>query len=334
MARHTPGRLKNARVHTISLVRKGANRFPVIMKDDGAFALAMLTKASPKFADDGELLAVVYAPETRDAQGHIASREVVKEMAYSYMRDGQQIDLFHDGRVLEKSRAFVAENFIVQKGDARFADFKDYDGRPVSTEGAWASVLKIEDPALRQQIMSGELNGASLAGIAEIIAEKSDMDEELQKQLDAAKAEIAALKKAKDDPAPAPAPKPKPFEGDPLDRKAIEKHLADLKRQEALSKVDWSDPASVEAHMATLAKADDTTEAGAAGDGDSDDVKEMRKQLDELQEQLTKAQKVSRRSPSDAPAATGEDKLHVLGKALGELMSERSGPSPLIQPRV
>ena len=147
---------------------------PVIYKEDGAFDCEMLLKAADDFMERGELLAVVYAPEFRDTQGDIASATVIKDMMYDAAKRGENIDIRHDGKPLTKDQAFVAERFIVQKDDDRFKDFKDYNQKPVDVTGAWATVLKIEEQALRQKYKDGDWNGVSMGGRADFALEKDD----------------------------------------------------------------------------------------------------------------------------------------------------------------
>ena len=147
---------------------------PVIYKADGAFDMEMLLKAADDFEDKGEVLGVVYAPEARDTQGDIASAAVIKELMYDAAQRGEDIDVMHDGKALAKEQIFVAERFLVQKGDERFADFKDYEGKSVDVTGAWATVLKIKDATLREQFKKGEWNGLSMGGVADLALEKDD----------------------------------------------------------------------------------------------------------------------------------------------------------------
>ncbi|MCZ2418667.1 MAG: XkdF-like putative serine protease domain-containing protein [Burkholderiales bacterium] len=269
-------RIKKANVKFISLVPKGANMLPVLYKeaDQGAEFRAL----SKLDEDRGELLAVVYAPEIRDSQGDIASAEVIKQMAYDAAKDGVEIDIRHDGKPVGKDRAYIAEKFIVQKGDARFADFKDYQGRPVDVAGGWAVVVKIEDPALKKLYREGAWNGVSLFGPAEVEIEKSQADvdslvddlarrikerdmltaEALKKILDERDAALLAkiAETVKGSPAPTQAPKPedvkKGDEFDPLDVTAVEQRLAKLERERLAKEVDWSDPDSVRAYRDAL----------------------------------------------------------------------------------
>lgn len=165
-----PRRIKKAKIDFISLVPLGANRMPVIYKDDGAVEIDTISRMDEK----GELLAVVYAPEVRDTQGDIASAEVIKEMAYDFIANGAKIDIRHDGKAVGKTRARIAESFIVVKSDSRFQDWKTRDGRDVDLTGAWATVIKIDDPELRRLYREGTWNGVSMGGTAVVEAEKSD----------------------------------------------------------------------------------------------------------------------------------------------------------------
>jgi hypothetical protein len=160
-------RIKKARVHFISLVPKGANQLPTLYKENGKdhFNLTLLTK---KGKEEGELLAVVYAPEIRDSQGDIASQEVIKEMMYESSREGVQIDIQHNGKAVSKEDAFVAESFEIQKTDSRFHGMTTYDGTPVDVTGGWGVVLKIDNEDLRQQYRDGKWQGVSLGGVAEV----------------------------------------------------------------------------------------------------------------------------------------------------------------------
>ena len=85
-----------------------------------------------------------------------------------------QIDVRHDGVALNKTQAFVAESFLVQKDDPRFDGIKTYDGAVVNPVGSWGVVMKVDDPVLRQKYRDGEWNGVSMGGTAVVASEKSD----------------------------------------------------------------------------------------------------------------------------------------------------------------
>lgn len=160
-------RITKAKVKFLTLCPRGANRMPAIYKEeDGGFDFRMITKVGDDFAEKGELTAVVYAPELRDSQGEIASGAVIKDMMYDAAKEGLSIDIRHNEKALAKEDAYIAESFIVQKGDPRFADATDYDNNPVDVTGAWAVVLKIEAPDLRAAYREGKWEGISMGGAA------------------------------------------------------------------------------------------------------------------------------------------------------------------------
>jgi len=172
-------RIKKARIDFISLVPRGANQLPVLYKsDESRIAIQTLFKGD---IDHGEVTAIVYAPEKRDSQGDIASADVIKEMAADFLRRGGEIDIRHNGKALSKEDVYIAESFIVQKGDARFADMKDYSGDPVGDmTGSWAVVLKIENEQLRDLYREGKWEGVSMAGPAEVdFTEKEDTTQDI-----------------------------------------------------------------------------------------------------------------------------------------------------------
>lgn len=163
-------RIKKAKINFISLVPKGANKMPVIYKsEDDTVEIRTLIKSD---IDNGEITAVVYAPELRDSQGDIASAEVIREMAHEFSKNGKGIDIRHNGEVLSKEDAYVAESYIIKDGDPDFADMTDYEGNPVDVTGGWAAVIKVENSELRQAYRDGEWNGVSMGGTAEVEAEK------------------------------------------------------------------------------------------------------------------------------------------------------------------
>lgn len=169
----TRRRIKKAEIKFVSLCVRGANTLPVLYKsDDNTVEMQTLSKLS----EDGLLTAVVYAPDLRDSQGDIADAEVVKGMAYSYIKNGAKLDIIHDGKPVPSEKAFVAESFLIQKDDPRFKDWKDYTGKPVDVTGGWAIVVKIEDPTLRALYREGKWNGVSMAGPAVVETEKSQQD--------------------------------------------------------------------------------------------------------------------------------------------------------------
>ncbi len=254
---------------------------PVIYKADDTVEFAPLTKYDE---ERGELLNVVYAPEHRDSQGDIASATVIKDMAYDAARRGVDIDIQHDGKALSKDEAFLAENFLVAKGDERFLGWTDKAGNPANLTGAWATVIKLETEALRSAARNGQLGGVSMFGTAEMeqetihkapdepswfakamaritgkepVTKTEDLDmdrKELEEVL--AKSQEALVEKL------AEALKPEgktteltvnKVELDLTDAKAVEAHLAKMRDEQG---PDLSSVESIEAHLAKM-KADE-----------------------------------------------------------------------------
>lgn len=298
-------RITNARITHISLVKRGANKMPVLYKADGSFEMQAVIKTGDDFSEQGLLTALVYVPESVDSQGDIASATVIKDMAHNFLANGGNIDINHNLDTLSKDKVRVAETFLVQKGDTRFDGIKDYDGKPVSPEGAWAVVLKILDPDLRKNYREGGWQGVSMFGQAEVeqikggdshssadrivealakvlggATKKSGDDMEI-KDLEAALAKnneglvkglVEALKpvvtktEKKDDAAVSI-----PFEGDPTDPDDVQEHLAKLE----LAKMDWNDPKQVAAYMARL-------NGGSKSDKEAQ-IEKMRKRIAKLE---------------------------------------------------
>lgn len=270
VAKAAPGakrRITSAKVTHVSLVSRGANKCPVLMKSGGRVEFSMLFKAAE---EEGLLLGLVYVPEENgavDTQGDVAPRTVVKQMAHGFISNGAHLDIEHDLNVLTPEQASVAETFLVQKGDKRFEGWVDNHGKPVDATDAWAMVIKVSDPALKKAVKDGHIAGLSLFGLAEVEPiEKSTsiletMNEaQLKALLDARDAQLLEaitkmVKPAAPATPPAPPTPPAPekvvvkFEGDPNkleDLKAHKEKLLfaslDLSKAEDLAK--W------EAHVA------------------------------------------------------------------------------------
>ncbi len=350
-------RITSAKINFLSLCKRGANRMPVIYKEDGAFDYEMLTKAD---MEKGELLAVVYAPEFRDSQGDIASAEVIKDMMYAAAKSGEQVDIMHDGKALAKDAVYVAERFLVQKGDERFSDFKDYEGKSVDVTGAWATVLKIEDQNLRDQFSKGDWNGVSMGGRASVVAEKhedladkvaealakklnlsteedDDMDateykalmkdnnEELAKLIGTSVGETVAkaLKpegdggKPDDKDEPAKAPV---FKGDASKPDDVAKHAEALVSWNLQKDVDWTDPESIlkyQEKMAELKKAKD--EKG--DEGKPEEVKKLEADIAKLEDEKKKLLGKSQQPAGGKPPEGGDTKkahAGIAGEGFGQ----------------
>lgn len=149
-------KLTNLTVRYISLVETPATGKKLTLK--GALAAGLRAGAFRlNKADDERQVAygVVYAPDQADSQGDHADAETIRQASYEFMRKQRtdQVDVQHS---FDEADAFVAESWIVQKGDAWFPD----------DPGAWAVAIQVRDPVLWARLKKGELTGLSLAGTA------------------------------------------------------------------------------------------------------------------------------------------------------------------------
>ena len=309
-------RIVKANITHLSLCPRGANRMPVIWKSGDILELDTIVKASEKFDEDGLLTAVVYAPEVEDAQGEIASAEVIKDMAYGAHRNGLKVDIRHDQKELKKEDAHIVESFLIQKGDPRFTMFKTYEGEVVDVTGGWATVIKIDNAELRKQYRSGEWNGVSMGGTAKRILEKSEdiemTKEEMQALLKESNKELTAslitgltevakqfipAPVAKTEPAPATSPAPTDAvpilkDADRINPVKIKEYQVALKKFNlAKSVTDWTDEAQVAKYADELAALETPAAPPVAKDAE----------VERLTKELAEAQK---RSNQTVPAGT------------------------------
>lgn len=345
-------RFKKANINFLSLCPRGVNRLPVIYKAEGALLdLDTLVKASEKFDDDGELTAVVYAPELRDSEGDIASAAVIKDAMYEAARNGVNVDIRHNEKALPKTQAFIAESFIVQKNDARFNGMKDYSGQAVDVSGAWAVVIKIEDATLRKQYRSGEWNGISMGGTAAVEMEKSDdvlarlekLLNNRKEDIDMDKKELAevlaesnkalvesitkAIKptepptKKEEDKPPVTALTLPIFKGDYGDPKTVKAHQLAMKKYNLAKAVDFNDEASVNTYLTELAKLSGETEKPVEK---SDEVKELERQLTEANKRSNQPTK-KEDGAEENTAVTKDEDLFKMGRGMANSMNARRG---------
>lgn len=154
-----------AKIGFISLCPAGANTIHTIFKADGKNESIELATISKDMDEQGIITCVVYAPNMVDSQGDMASAAVIKDFAYDFAKNGGDIDIRHNEKALSREDIFIAETTIIQKGDMRFADMKDYDGNSVDVTGGWGVILKIEDENLKKLYRSGEWGGISMGGM-------------------------------------------------------------------------------------------------------------------------------------------------------------------------
>jgi hypothetical protein len=158
--------LKNIKVTHVSLVHKAANRRTVILKADtedrpDLREVTILKLDAPKKMVFG----IVYAPDELDTQGDMAKQDDIELAAHEFMKtlSLHNVDRDHS---FKNEQAFVAESWIVRKGDELFGADKI---------GSWAVGIKVQDDALWASIEKGDITGLSMAGTADKIQlSKSD----------------------------------------------------------------------------------------------------------------------------------------------------------------
>lgn len=317
-----PGRIRKAKIKFLSLCAKGRNKLPALYKaDDNLKQFQPIVKELEGFDERGELLAVVYSPGHLDTDQHFSDAEVIREFAYDYMQNSGQIDIHHDGQQVGKDRAYIAQSFIIDKGDTRFSNFRDRDGVNVDVSGGWAVVVKLEDEALRKSYREGGWDGISMGGEAlieavdkhQVTKSGDDMDPTVLKALleqqttnlsQALTSSVTAamtqvLEKAfppkKEEPKPeesvrkAAPPINVPFVGSKDNPEDVQAHAVKLQKAQLEAAVDWNDINSVTSYHAQLAK------MAKSQDGDSDELEKARREAREANERLQKAERSTNR---------------------------------------
>lgn len=208
-------RIKGLNVTFVSLLKRGANLQPGLLKGENGVEIQCLTKADV----EGLLHSIVYLPNKPDAHGHLMLKEDVRQACHTHNANGARLDHHHDLKPLSKEQAHMVESFVLQGPDPRFPT-EDRDGNPISHAGAWGMITKIEDPELLAKAKNGDLTEVSLfapAGgfeledyEAETVSKEEpkepDMDpEELAKAIaNALKPQFEALQKSIDEAKPEP----------------------------------------------------------------------------------------------------------------------------------
>lgn len=293
-------RILKAEITHISLCPRGKNGFRTLYKEDDLGSSArfefidVLTKASDDFDEEGILYACVWAPELPDIDGDVASADVLEKMAHQYLRDHRNVDIRHDEKALPSSRAYVAESFIIQKGDPRFSGMT-YGGDVVDLTGGWGIALKLEDEALRKAYRDGDWDGVSMFGKAlfrpeeqvsksadsgaldrvfgllrdlipgsrsngqEVDMKKEDVEKLVQDTVKestgtAVKELLIEAGLLKKEEPKGKETDPKGLDFDAADPAAVKKHLDRLHRETLAKDVDWQDAESVAAYHEALTK--------------------------------------------------------------------------------
>lgn len=150
--------LKDLSVEFLSLVRSPATGKGLTLKSETPNSRVNPFELTVKSDELMRAYGIVYAPDQTDAHGDSADAVTIRRAQAEFMREGRlkNIDTEHS---FTPEMAFVAESWLVRKGDALFAD---------EPEGAWAVGIQIGDPDLWKELKSGDLTGISLAGVARV----------------------------------------------------------------------------------------------------------------------------------------------------------------------
>jgi hypothetical protein len=336
-------KIKWINVDFISLCPRGKNRLKILYKEDGRFEAGVSIKQAPTFDKNGEIIAAVYIPNHIDMDGEFASEDfAIKSMAYSHARNGGKLDLRHDGKSLTKEQAYVAESFIIQKGDPRFADLVDDEGQKVDATGGWGAVIKLEDPVLKSSYEFDGWEGVSLFGLAMIESMKSDEEKVIDRLLIQSKEKVRMdeskvlelIKKAlepiteslvklikvkKEEPAPKKEEELKApiFKGDPTRKEDVSAFQKELKKYNLMKSVDWQNPEEVGKILLAIDKEDEKDKKLSKEDSD--------KEIERLKAEITNLEKASKQAPSDPKdpkdAPSEDARLFKIGKEAGKYVN-------------
>lgn len=98
--------------------------------------------------------AEVYVPDVPDSHGDFMTRDEIRKMAHTFMREGltRAVDVEHDQK--DDRDCAVVESFIARDGDPDFIP------------GSWVAGVHVPDQELWSLVEKGELNGFSIEGLA------------------------------------------------------------------------------------------------------------------------------------------------------------------------
>jgi hypothetical protein len=278
-----------------------------------------------------------------DMDGEFASEALaIKSMAYSHARNGSKLDLRHDEKPLTKDQAYVAESFIIQKSDPRFADLVDDEGQKVDATGGWGAVIKLEDPALKSSYEFEGWAGVSLYGDAMVEYLKSDEEKVITRLLSQSKEKVRMdeskvlelIKKAlepisgalekltkvkkeepvikKEEELKAPI-----FKDDPTCKEDVSAFQKELKKYNLMKSVDWQNPEEVGKILLAIDKADEKDKKLSKEDSG--------KEIERLKAEIAKVEKASKQDPVDPKDPKDEPsedaRLFKIGKEAGKYVN-------------
>lgn len=147
-------------VEYISVVDKPATGKTFTLKAEDGRPLRGHAFALVKSDDELQVLyGIVYPADTIDAHGQWASAATIRKAMERFMRNALtgNVDKQHN---FSKQDAWVAESWIIRKGDPLFPD---------EPAGSWAAGIKVLDPDLWRACKAEKYTGFSLAGFGEVM---------------------------------------------------------------------------------------------------------------------------------------------------------------------
>jgi len=160
-------RIKKATVTHISLVHSGANQKTILWKSGDEPVHSTVATIAKTDDEQRMVYGIVYAPDQVDNQGDVADAEVIRDMAYTFMKMQftPNVDRQHN---YMGGEGYVAESWLLRKNDALF---------PKEPEGSWAVGIKVEKDDTWQAIKDGAITGISMAGEGAVeVLQKADDD--------------------------------------------------------------------------------------------------------------------------------------------------------------
>jgi hypothetical protein len=163
-------------VRYISLCQGPKNGRAIIAKADLPAGAEVVEKTvALRKADDAKRMVygVVYAPESVDADGHVADAAEIESAMLRFMEKGRvgQIDTNHDERT---GGAYVAESWLTKADDSGIVVDPLFPEEPA---GTWAVGIKVRDAATWSAVEEGEITGLSLAGVASLTPDEAPRSE-------------------------------------------------------------------------------------------------------------------------------------------------------------
>lgn len=130
-----------------------------VSKGNGDFEMHVPIFAVEKKGDKDEhiVCAIVYQPDTVDAQGDQASAEEIEKAAHDFMENSQTFKVMHKGK---PAKVKILESYIAPQ-DIKIA-------KQAIKKGTWLMTVRVNDDKIWKDVKSGKLTGFSMAGYAKV----------------------------------------------------------------------------------------------------------------------------------------------------------------------